>query len=147
MEKAINDWFKKEGDTVDNNGENVEDMHVYTDLIGIPYDSLYRYIHPNKEKQKILGNGERGQHKLMGNDNNQFIGETLARFDRYNDGTSKKEATYIVTSTVPNLTRLQASMQLSRRVIAEAHSVGIRKKTVQKVKATTSDRITITSEA
>ena len=46
-------------------------------------------------------------------------------------------------SAVPNLTRPQASRQLSRVVIPEGHKAGILKKTVQKVQATTSDRIAI----
>eukprot|EP00957_Ditylum_brightwellii_P156034 11876390-Ditylum_brightwellii.AAC.1 len=91
MEKAINDWFKKEGDAVDSNGENIEDMKIYASLVGIPFPSLYKYIHPNEEKRHILGNGERGRRKLLKLEDVQFLGETLCRLDRCNDGASKKE--------------------------------------------------------
>ncbi|KAK1739421.1 hypothetical protein QTG54_009964 [Skeletonema marinoi] len=100
-------------------------MQVYAGLIGIPFNSLYKYLNPNKDERRILGNGERGRPKLLGVDDVQFLGETLARMDRCNDGASKKEGTDLVMSAVPNLTRPQASRQLSRIVIPEGHKAGI----------------------
>ena len=93
METAINDWFQKTGDAVDSNGEAIEDASVFAGLVGIPYHTLYKYIHPEEGKRRILGNGERGRQKLLDNDDVQFLGETLARLDRCNDGASKKEGT------------------------------------------------------
>jgi len=113
METAINDWFQKTGDAVDSNGEAIEDASVFAGLVGIPYHTLYKYIHPEEGKRRILGNGERGRQKLLDNDDVQFLGETLARLDRCNDGASKKEGTDLVMSAVPNLSREQARRQLS----------------------------------
>ena len=46
-------------------------------------------------------------------------------------------------STVPNLSRAQASRQLTRVVLTKCHEVGLLKKKVQKFQETTSDRIAI----
>ena len=54
MEKAISDWFKKEGDAIDSNGEPIEDMHVYAGLIDIPFNSLYKYLNPNEDERGFL---------------------------------------------------------------------------------------------
>ena len=64
MVKAINDWFKKEGDAIDSNGENIE-LSVYATLVGIPFHTLYKYCHPDPTKRQTLGNGNRGRPKLL----------------------------------------------------------------------------------
>jgi len=143
METAINDWFQKTGDAVDSNGEAIEDAKIFAGLVDIPYNTLYKYIQPNEVTRRILGNGDRGPPKLLDPGDVQFIGETLARADRCNDGASRKEGTDLVMTAAPNISREQARRQLSRRVIPESHAAGILKGKVRKIQATTSDRIAI----
>ena len=142
MEKAINDWFKKEGDAVDANGENVE-LRNYAVLVEIPYQSLYKYVHPDEEKRKVLGNGDRGRKRLLQSDDVKFLGEMFCRLDRCNDGASLKEAADLVMDAKPNLSRQQARLQVRRRVIPESHAAGVLKKKPQKVQASTSERTAI----
>ena len=143
LEKAIGDYLNKTGNALDSNGEEIKDVYLYAGLVGIPFSTLYRYICPAEDKIRILGNGERGKKKLISNDNIQFIRENFTRLDRANDGASRQEGTDYLMSTVTNLSRAQASRQLTRVVLPKFHEVGLLKKTVQKVQETTSDRIAI----
>ena len=43
-------------------------MDIYAGLVGIPFLFLYKYIHPNKEKRQILGDGEEGRPKILEED-------------------------------------------------------------------------------
>lgn len=143
LQKAIDDYLNKTGDALDNNDEWIEDINVYAALVGIPYNTLYKYVCPRAESRRVLGVGTRGRTQLISDDNVKFIGETFVRLDRSNDGASRKEGTDYVMSTVPNLTRPQASRQLSRVILPKCHEAGLLKKGVQKVQATTSDRVAI----
>ena len=143
IEKAISDYLNKEGNAIDRNGVFIENRTIYAGLVGIPFNTLYRYIHPDEEKRQKLGNGERGRKKLIDGENCDFVAETLARQDRCNDGASRKEAIDIIMDIEPDLTRKQASRQLSRVILPVAHANGILKKSLQKVQCTTSDRIAI----
>jgi len=109
LEKAINDYLNKEGNAIDRNGVFIENRTIYAGLVGIPYNTLYRYIHPDVEKRQKLGDGNRGRERLMENENCKFVAETLARQDRCNDGSSRKEAIDIVMDIELGLTRKQAS--------------------------------------
>ena len=95
----------------------MENRTIYAGLVGIPFNTLYRYIHPDEEKRQKLGNGERGRKKLVDGENCDFVAETLARQDRCNDGASRKEAIDIIMDIEPGLTRKQASRQLSRVIL------------------------------
>ena len=117
IEKAISDYLNKEGNAIDRNGVFIENRTIYAGLVGISFNTLYRYIHPYEEKRQKLGNGERGRKKLIDGENCDFVAETLARQDRCNDGASRKEAIDIIMDIEPDLTRKQASRQLSRVIL------------------------------
>jgi hypothetical protein len=134
-------WTRRE--MLDADGEEIEDLRVYANLVDVPYDTIYKYVHPDVDKRRILGNGERGRKKLMGDDDVKFVAETLCRLDRANDGASTKEGIDIVIDLVPHLSREQAQRQLTRRVIPEGNNSQILKKNLQKVQATTSLRVNL----
>ena len=46
LEKALNDWSKKEGDIFDGNGEIIDDWKVFARKVDIPADTFYKYIKP-----------------------------------------------------------------------------------------------------
>ena len=96
IEKVINDYLNKEGNAIDRNGVFIENRTIYAGLVGIPYNTLYRYIHPNEKKRQKLGNGERGRKKLIDGENCDFVAETLARQSRCKDGASGREVIDII---------------------------------------------------
>ena len=129
IEKAINDYLNKEGNAIDCNGAFIEDRNVYAGLVGIPYNTLYKYIHPDEGKRKTLGNGRRGPNILVEDEHCQFVAETLAGWNRCYDGfSSRKEAINIIMDVQPDLTRAPASRQFSRVILPQAHTKGILKK-------------------
>ena len=75
MAKAISDWLNKtpDGDRFNNNGERMENMQTYAAAVGIPYKSLYKYIHPTLDKRQQLGDGTRGKAKILADDDVTFI--------------------------------------------------------------------------
>ena len=54
LEKAISDWLKKEGDTINEQDEEILDMHEFTNKLGIPPQTFYKYI--CMKNRRILGN-------------------------------------------------------------------------------------------
>ena len=60
---AVEDWLGEKGLRYDDNEELIMDRTIYANRVGIPRDSIYRYIHPDANKRKLLGDGSRGQGK------------------------------------------------------------------------------------
>ena len=83
LDKALNDWSKKEGDIFDDNGEMIDNWRVFANKVDIPADTFYKYIKPNNPRQ--VGDGTRGKKRLMTTDEIKFTGCILARQDRVND--------------------------------------------------------------
>ena len=42
--KAIQDWLNKEGDTIDENSEEILEAHLFANKLGIPPQTFYKYI-------------------------------------------------------------------------------------------------------
>jgi hypothetical protein len=103
LEKAISDWLKKEGDAINEQGEEVLDVHEFANKLGIPPQTFYKYI--CTDSCRILGNGSRGKKKWMTMDNVLFAGCVLACADRENDGLSSKEAVDMIQELAPDITR------------------------------------------
>ena len=94
LAKAIQDWLNKEGDTINENGEEILNAHLFADKLGIPLQTFYKYI--CTENRRILGDKTRGKKKWMTNDNVLFAGCVLAHADQENDGLSLKEAVNMI---------------------------------------------------
>ena len=142
LDKAINDWLEKTGDALDANGEEIKNLHTYANLVDIPFDTIYKYVHPDVDKRRTLGKGERGRKQLLSDGDKKFLAETLCRLDRANDGASTKEGIDMVMD-VGGLSRTQARLQLTRRVIPAGNDARILKKNLQRVQATTSHRVNL----
>ena len=93
--------MNKEENAIDSNGVFIEDRNNYAGFVGIPYSTLYKYIHLDEEKRKILGNGRRGPHRLVEDEHCQFVAESLARRDRCYNDFSRKEAINIIMDIQP----------------------------------------------
>jgi hypothetical protein len=44
LAKAIQDWLNKEGDAINENGEEILDAHLFANKLGIPPQTFYKYI-------------------------------------------------------------------------------------------------------
>jgi hypothetical protein len=140
LEKAISDWLKKEGDTINEQGEEILDVHEFANKLGIPPQTFYKYI--CTDNRRILGDGSCGK-KWMTTDDILFVGCVLARADRENDGLSSKEAVDMIQELAPDMTRLAAHRQIVLYVLPVNSAALVLKKSAQKVQATTSDRTNI----
>jgi hypothetical protein len=58
LAKAISDWLKKEGNTINEQGKEILDVHEFTIKLGIPPQTFYKYICMNNHR--ILGAGSCG---------------------------------------------------------------------------------------
>ena len=143
MSRAVEDWFGEKGSRLDENRELIMDRTIYACRVGIPRDSLYRYIHPNSTKRKLLGDGSRSKTLIMNADDVKFAGVVLSRLDRGNDGSSRKEALGMLQELKPSLFRHAARDQLRRRVLPVNAAANVLKRCPQKVQATTRDRTNI----
>ena len=141
LEKAISDWLKKEGDTINEQGEEILDVHEFANKLGIPPQTFYKYI--CTDNRKILGDGSHGKKKWMTTDNVLFAGCVLARADQENDGLSSKEAVDMIQELAPDITWLAARRQIICYVLPVNSAASVLKKSAQKVQATTSDRTII----
>jgi len=143
MERAIDHWLNDKEDRYDENGERIDDYAIFANRKNIPPSTFYKYIQPDLDRRKVLGNGNRGKKKVLNDDDINLLGCVMARCDRGNDGLSRKESTDLIIEINPNLNRAAASRQLSRRIIPICSGKGIIKNKLQKVQATTSDRTNI----
>ena len=68
LAKAIADWDKNIGEATDNNGDPLEktkqNLKVYAIKVGIPFDTLFKYVHPDAQKRRTLKGGV-GRKSLM----------------------------------------------------------------------------------
>ena len=79
---AIDDWDNKTGDALDINGDVISSKSLFSAIVGIPLKTLAPYVHPNKKRRWILGNGLRGKEKVLTGGDVEFIAEVCARADR-----------------------------------------------------------------
>lgn len=143
LQKAITDWDNQDGSYFDENGEGITDYKVFATLHGIPSNTFQKYIHPDRNKRRKLGDGFRGKPRALTNDDVKFFGAVFARADRGNDRLSTKDAVDAIIEYVPGLSRDGARQQLARHILPKNAAAGVLKKTLQKVQATTSDRTNI----
>jgi hypothetical protein len=139
MHKAIQNWFNIGEDRLDDIRESISDHAIYAHHVGIPCKTFYKYVHPDKTKRLVLGDGSRGKTKLLTDNEVKFTGAILACQGRANDGLSRKEAKDLMMDLNTNLSQDQASRLLPRRVLPESAKAGVLKAMTQKVQATTSD--------
>jgi hypothetical protein len=141
LKKAISDWLKKEGDAINEQGEEIIDVHEFANKLGIPPQTFCKYI--CMDNRRILGDGKRGKKKWMTTDDVLFAGCVLAHADQENVGLSSKEAVDMIQELAPDITRLAARRQIIHYVLPVNSAASVPKKSAQKVQATTSDRTNI----
>lgn len=75
-----------------------------------------------------------------------FAGDVAARYDRGNNGLNLGQMATVIQELKPNLSRSQATRQVSRRIIPVNAKRGILKPNLVKAQSTTSDRTAITAD-
>jgi hypothetical protein len=80
---AINEWNAGNGRALDSNGEKCG-LVQFSNMFGIPFDTFRKYVHPDPEKRREVGNSA-GRPSLLTKGNQGFILDALARLDRAND--------------------------------------------------------------
>ena len=140
---ALDAWNDKTDLKFDENGEEILDYKIFANRMQIPPPTFYAYIHPDDNKRRKLGDGERGKKKLLSEDDVKLAGEVLARQDRANDGYTPQEAKAMIGTLNPNITERAAAQQLYRRIMPVNFAAGILKRKTVKLQATTSDRTNI----
>ena len=84
LSKAIYDWDSGGGNATESNGEQVY-LSEFSNLGGIPYNTLIQYIKGDKEKRRIVGKSV-GQKPLIKNKYQEFVAQVFARLYRASDG-------------------------------------------------------------
>jgi hypothetical protein len=115
MEKAVSEWDGKTGRALDSNGEE-HTLRVFSGVVGIPYDTLKKYVRSDAEKRRVIGNSG-GRAPLLKKENQTFVADVLARKDRVNEGATPAEAIDLVQELNPTLSRDQARRHLNRTLI------------------------------
>jgi len=148
IRKAVYDWDNECGDFLiagSLKGEkNKTTMKMFALRVGIPIGTLEKYLHPNKAKRRVIGDGV-GRKLLMNQKEYDFARQVAARKDRANNGMSRRDMIDLVQELHPELDRSAAYRQVSRHIIPKSINKGYIKRFV-KAQPTTSDRTAITME-
>jgi len=78
----LNDWFSKSGQCIDeHSGLPIPDYRVYASKVGISRTTLFKYIHKDPSKRRLLrddaGSGTRGKKRLMSEEDVRRIVQEL----------------------------------------------------------------------
>lgn len=78
----LNDWFSKSGQCIDEHtGLPIPDYRVYASKVGISRTTLFKYIHKDPSKRRLLrddvGSGTRGKKRLMSEEDVRRIVQEL----------------------------------------------------------------------
>ena len=111
-------------------------------MVGIPLKTFRKYATGKLNKRHKLG-GQVGRNTLLSKKECVFFGDVLARADRGDEGKSCSEAIDLVQEVNQNLTRPQASRQLTDNILRKNEMV---KNSLVKSTATTTIRSAITVE-
>ena len=56
LEAAVDDWMSKKGKAVNKSGKPIKFLTVYAKVVGIPYNTLSKYVTRNDNSQRTVGN-------------------------------------------------------------------------------------------
>mmetsp|Transcript_12666 Transcript_12666/g.25309 ORF Transcript_12666/g.25309 Transcript_12666/m.25309 type:complete len:580 (+) Transcript_12666:920-2659(+) len=125
----LNDWFSKSGQCIDeHSGLPIPDYRVYASKVGISRTTLFKYIHKDPSKRRLLrddaGSGTRGKKRLMSEEDVRRIVQELKEGKDDSSPPSRNEAVDLIVKRF-GLTRQAASRQLTRHVMPMFHNEGI----------------------
>ena len=69
---------------------------MFAKHVGISQTTFFKYINPNLEERRTLGNGARRNEMLLTHEDIKITGAVLARADRRNNGMARMETTDLV---------------------------------------------------
>ena len=107
LRKAVEEWENKSGSALDCDGEEVS-MKVYSNLVGIPYESFRKYVSKDTLKRRNLGVAP-GRKPLLDADEQEYVANVVARMDRANEGNEPYEVREYIRGMYPELTDIQAA--------------------------------------
>ena len=113
MTTAVSDWDAKTGPLLQANKEML--LPEYAQLIGIPYSTLLPYARPERGKRKQLGKSV-GPAPLFNDEEQQWAVDVIRRFDRGNDGKTKRECVDLLHDLKPQLDRKAVEKAFDRTV-------------------------------
>jgi hypothetical protein len=141
LQKAVDGWLKEQDSCYDSNGEKME-LKVYANTKGIPYDTIKKYVCPDKTKQRKVGNAA-GRQALVPAKQQKFLVQTAIRYDRANNGKSNKEMTDMIQKLQPGMTRKQDNQSFQCTIHPKFVATGGIKPKEVKAQATTTKRLAI----
>jgi len=125
----LQDWFSKSGACIDpTTSQPIADYRVYAAKVGISRTTLFKYIHKDPSKRRVVredeGSGMRGKKRLMSEvEVRAIVGELRVGKDE-STPPSRNEAVDLIVKRF-GLTRQAASRQLTRHVMPMFHNEGI----------------------
>lgn len=80
----LNDWFTKTGQAIEETtGQPIQDYRVYAAKVGISRTTLFKYIHKDPSKRRLLredsSSGSRGKKRLMDEEDLKLIVKELKK--------------------------------------------------------------------
>ena len=122
-------------------------LREYAIVVGIKHGSLYKYCREPKSARHNIESGVGRNKKWLENSDIGFMGYVLARYDRGNNCTSRKEATDAIQELNHELNLKQSVNQLDWNVVPVAFDTGkINQKALKELIKTT-DQLAITHES
>ena len=113
LEKAISDWIRKKGDRLDSNGEVIDNMNTFCNVVGISKFTLQKYVHKDPNKRRKIGNSV-GNPPLLPKQDQRFLSEIIVRKDRANNGIGIEDVIDRIQELNPSLTSKQAANHFHR---------------------------------
>ena len=113
---ATSEWLNKTGRYFDPNGEAMP-MNIFAKVVGIPMSTFKHYVNSDLSKRRQLGVAV-GTKSLVEPRIQRAVVDSIARYDRGNNGRTQAEAIDMLNELHPELSRKQASNCLKRTILA-----------------------------
>jgi hypothetical protein len=79
----------------------------YSNVVGIPYNTLKKYVSADEPKRRVIGKGV-GRQPIVLKKDQYFVADVLVRKDHGNNGATPSEALDMINDLHPKLSREQA---------------------------------------
>jgi hypothetical protein len=116
-------------------------LRGFSGLCNIPYETLKKYVAKDSSKRRVCSESV-GRAPLVGEEDQRFLADVMARKDRANDVADPSEANDLLQELAPSLSREQSRRHLKRTLIPH-HPEQLKLKPVV-AQATTTKRSAVT---
>jgi hypothetical protein len=143
LENAVSDWEDECSKALDSNGESLKLVQEYSNVVGIPYNALKKYVSADVSKRRVIGRKGVGRQPIVPKKDQHFVADVLAQKDRGNDGATPSEALDMINDLHPELSREQMVRDHFRNTLKPNHPHLLKLKSAV-AQATTTKRTAIT---